>query len=244
MTQKIRIPEIIRYDNHFNDIQTFKLMEAKAQDLFFSIIAALPKIDPSMINPGEEKYCLNCKDVCHLGKIMIDKNGFDPQQLVQLIDDINIHVPYIMHISSSQSSDMTNPQNEYLDVTVTAKMQKLFFYIPDGASITKFNLNSYIRIKSKYAKALYRLLLATSNGADHGIYCAASSELGKRIGTENSDYIEKNMQKLMRDIASTGDLSAASFGKLHFDDLYCERNSPADPDKIIINYVWSPGRLK
>lgn len=244
MTQETRTPEIIRYDNHFNDIRTFDLMTAKSQDLFFAIIAAIKKIDPNMNNTGAKKYHLNCKDVCHLGKITNGKNDFDPQKLEYLISDINIHVPYIMHISSSQSSDMTNPQNEYLDVTVTAKMQKLFFYISDGASITKFNLNSYIRIKSKYAKALYRLLLATSNGADHGIYCAASSELGKRIGTENSDYIEKNMQKLMRDIASTGDLSAASFGKLHFDALYCERNSPADPDKIIINYVWSPGRLK
>ena len=243
MKQKIRTAEIIRYDNRFNDIRTFNLMTAKAQDLFFAIIAVIQKIDLGRHNFKEKKYRLRCKDVCQLGKIMNEKNDFDLQQLGHLISDINIHVPYIMHISSSQSSDMTNPQNEYLDVTVTAKMQKLFFYIPDGASITKFNLNSYIRIKSKYAKALYRLLLATSNGADHGIYCAASSELGKRIGTENSDYIEKNMQKLMRDIASTGDLSAASFGKLHFDALYCERNSPADPDKIIINYVWSPDRL-
>lgn len=244
MTEKTRTSEIIMYDNHFNGIRTFNLMDAKSQDLFFAIIAAIKKIDPNMNNTGAKKYHLNCKDVCHLGKITNGKNDCDPQKLENLISDINIHVPYIMHISSSQSSDMTNLQNEYLDVTVTAKMQKLFFYIPDGTSITKFNLNSYIRIKSKYAKALYRLLLATSNGSDHGICCQTITELAERIGTENSEHLVQNIKKIMGEIAATGDLSEATYGRLHFQNLYFEHNPPDNSDQILINYVWYPDRFQ
>lgn len=243
MKQKIRTSEIITYDNHFNGICTFNLMEAKSQDLFFAIIAAIKKIDSSMKNSREKKYRLNCRAICYTGKIMNEKNDFDPQQLVCLISDINIHVPYIMNISFSPNSDITNSENEYLDVTVTAKMQKLFFDIADDVSITKFKLESFVTLKSKYAKAIYLLLLA-DNGSDCGTYCASSIELAKKIGTENSDYIAQNITKIMRDIASTGDLSEATFGILHFDNLYCDRNSPANSNKIIINYVWSPERLK
>ena len=117
MTKKIRTPEIITYDNHFNDIHTFNLLEEKSQDLFFALIASIPKIDPCIHNPVEKKYRLRCKEVCSLGKIMNKKTGFAPQQLEQRILDINIHVPYIMYI--------TYPQNGYLDVIITAKLQKL-----------------------------------------------------------------------------------------------------------------------
>ena len=242
MKQKIRTAEIIRYDNRFNDIRTFNLMTAKAQDLFFAIIAVIQKIDLCRHNFKEKKYRLRCKEVCQLGKIMNEKNDFDLQQLGHLISDINIHVPYIMNISFSKNNDMTSSENEYLDVTVTAKMQKLFFDIADDVSITKFKLESFVTVKSKCAKAIYRLLLA-ENGSGHGTYCALSSDLANNIGTENSNYIDRNITNIMRDIASTGDLSEATLGKLHFDNLYCDRDSHSNSDKIIINYVWSPDRL-
>ena len=244
MTQKIRTPEIITYDNHFNDIRTFNLLDEKSQDLFFAIIATIQKIDSNMHNPMKEKYRLRCKDVCHLAKITNKKKDFDQQKLENLISDINTHVPYIMYISSPQRDNIIDPQKVYLDVSVTAKLQKLFFDIADDVEVTQFKLSSFVAIQSKYAKSIYRLLLEKSNGSDHGIYCAASSELAKRIGTENSDYISQNITKLMRDIASTGDFKEATFGKVHFDDLYSERDFPTNPNKIIINYMWSPERLK
>lgn len=147
MSKKIRTPEIITYDNHFNDIHTFNLLEEKSQDLFFALIASIQKIDPGIHNPVEKKYRLRCKEVCSLGKIMNKKTGFAPQQLEQMILDINIHVPYIMYI--------TYPQNGYLDVTITAKLQKLFLGIADDAEVTQFKLASFIHIQSKYAKAIY-----------------------------------------------------------------------------------------
>lgn len=243
MTKKIRTTEIIKYDNQFNAIRTFNLMEAKAQDLFFSIIAAIQKIDPNMINPGEKKYILSCKDVCHLGSIVTEKNNFNPQQLKTLISDINIHVPYLMHISLPKIS-ITDLDREHLEVCVTEKLQKLFWNISDDVEVTQFKLSSFVAMQSKYTKAIYRLLSATSNGSDHGIYCASIVNIAKRLGTENLDYIARHIPNLLRDIASTGDLQEAAFGNLHFDNLYYEHNPPTNPDQIVINYVWSPDRLK
>lgn len=236
MTQKTRTSEIITYDNHFNGIRTFNLLNEKSQDLFFAIIESIQKIDTGLHNPIEKKYRLRCKDVCSLGGIINKKTVFSSQQLEQMILDINIHVPYIMYI--------TYPQNEYIDVTVTAKLQKLFWDIAADAEVTQFKLSSFIAMQSKYAKALYRLLLATSRGSDHGICCQTITELAERIGTENSEYLVQNIKKIMEEIASTGDLSEATYGRLHFQNLYFEHNPPDNPDQILINYVWSPDRLK
>lgn len=48
----------------------------------------------------------------------------------------------------------------------------------------------------------------------------------------------------MGEIASTGDLSEATYGRLHFQNLYFEHNPPDNPDQILINYVWAPDRFQ
>lgn len=247
--RKTRSPEIIRYDNHFNEIHGFNQLTGKTQNLFFAILVEIQKQISN--RPLEDQYLLKFLDVRRMAGLTKAKNGVNHSVLNRMIEAINTKLcdliqierirkirPYT-RIPRNQSREFVwmaadmpyRSKAIYLSVLLTEKAKKLFFNIDDTGNITEFSFGSYKAMSRKYAKAIYRLLM----NHDHrirGEYNAKIEDFVHRIGANDFNYVKNDMGKILNQLKETGDFRECDYSLRTYEN----ENGEIKTERILFKY--------
>lgn len=238
---------MVRYDSQFDKISKFNQLNGKTQNLFFSIMTEISRQRRNSNLHG--KYLLKFLDVRRLAGLTTARGSASQEVLNQMLNDINIKLCEFIHITQIrkrkiyldspqvltlpanfvwvQDDTANNFKEVYLDITITQKVENLFFILDASRHITQFPLNSYVSISKKFAKAIYRQLLNPAH-ADVGEYRTTVERFMTDIGTNNIGYVKKILPEILRQLRKTGD----------FASIYCHTCSDKNQNSEIILFRY------
>ena len=239
---------MVRYDSQFDRISKFNHLNGKTQNLFLGIIAEISRQRRNGNLQG--KYLLKFLDVRRLAGLTTAKGSASQEVLNQMLNAINIKLCEFIHITQIrrrkiylnyqkinlplpanfvwvQDDTVNNFKEVYLDITITPKAEKLFFTLDESRSMTQFQLNHYVSISKKFAKAIYRQLLDPMH-ADGGEYRTTVESFMTDIGTNNIGYVKKILPEILGQLRKTGD----------FASIYCHIYSDEKQNSEIIRFRY------
>lgn len=208
---------IVKYDRRFSS--------------YFSSIFALSKVESDLLNAvlsilRERK---TVRTVILADEIIdrtkyLERNSriFTKEKLIEHINNMTNHVGgifYCLHDDNSKFSERKlllfdsfglDPKTGDFEITLGQSFSQYFFNIEKNRPFTRYYLDNYCNLKSKYTKALYRLFL------DHfGGFTIKLSELFALLEIENAatkrSFISR-MPVFLHEIEQTGDFD----GKIEY----------------------------
>lgn len=152
---------IVKYDRRFCEFRGFNSLSKVDQDLFYSLLSILRERKEVNTVVASKDLMMRSK---YLGK---NQRYFSKAKLYNAIDQMVQDVlPCSMLIKNGETKEYLNIFERFnlnektleLTVSLAPTFSNLFFNITE-MKFTRFYLDNFLGLKSKYSKSLYRLLL-------------------------------------------------------------------------------------
>lgn len=257
---------VIKYDNQFNEQKNFNKLTGKEQDLFFAIILCLVYqnrsnngqilqilIEPERVKKmaglnNRTKHYTNTTIKAMLNKLSTIANGitftltsYEKDEYNQIINDEKGNpIPFtnVESIFDKFAYSETNHDAPYVLVRLKKDAAHYFFNITEG--FTQFFYENYIKISSRYGKAIYRELLNGSN-ALKGEWDIDVEELADWLNiTKRNTFkrFRKNLKKYIAEILRTDD-----FKEINVEYIYATKRGKKSLTRIKFKYRLNPKRM-
>lgn len=257
---------IIKYDNQFNEQKSFNKLTGKEQDLFFAIILCLvyqnrnndSPILQILIKPDRVKKMagLNNRSKHYNDiaiKAMLDQlstvaNGitfkltnYEKDENNEIIkDEQGNPIPFTNResIFAKFAYSEIKDKDPYVLVRLKKEAAHYFFNITEG--FTQFFYENYIKISSRYGKAIYRELLNGSN-ALKGEWDVDVEELADWLNiTKRNTFkrFRKNLKNYIAEILKTDD-----FKQISIEYIYATKKGRKALTRIKFKYQLNPKRM-
>lgn len=154
---------IIKYDNNFN-LSNLNTLEKIEQDLFMTICSQFTQKRTQSIK-------LSLSDLKSKAKLMDRK--YTDSKFIEFVKSVNEKILKIIFSAKNEKEliqmplfkrFVTNFNENYLEVSLNDCFEHYLYDIPDQIGFSRFELEMFLNLKTKYAKTLFRFLLQNFTG--------------------------------------------------------------------------------
>lgn len=202
------MPNLVKYDNDFILTSRFNQLSSVQQDIFFSAVSFLCR--------NKATHVVIPASVIKERANLMDKNYTRDAYYALLhdLEDIILQTIFFAHFNGEEwkgslfNTFAINDKTGDFKMFLNPNAAHYFFQIPGPFS--RFELQAFMRLNSKYAKNLFRVLLAKYNG----IWNPDSEELIATFGLKSKKQIPTllhRMDKYIEEIKNTGYFTDITF---------------------------------
>ncbi len=217
--------EIVKYNNYLNGL-SFKKFKAVELDLLMVLCNMLK-------NNGTNNIILNFAelkrlsgDTKHSNKEYIDSLKSMNRKLMNIICEIEIDGKFVMFALFPVFE--IDPEKETLTVCVNERFKFILNEITKN--FTRFELNEFVHLDSRYSKNIYRLL---KQYRTTGRYETSIQDFREKADCPESYSSKYVMDKVIK--PSLKELEAGNY----FQDLKCEPQYASKRGRPVIGYIFT-----
>lgn len=220
--------EVVKYDNKFN-LTNLNALEQIEMDVFFACISQFTKRKELAIDiPFDE-----LRKLAFLSDKKYDQ-GKSRKKFKSLAQKV-INMQFWIEDEESFTAMplfvkfKANFVKENMNIEMNPKFARYFFDIPEKIGFTRFELEPFIFLRSKYSKTLFRYLLQNFTGK----WTVDFKEFRELIGfpdSYNNSVIKLAINRSIPELVETG-----YFSHIEYDLTYAKRQGRPIKD-IVFNY--------
>lgn len=235
----IKPKPLVKYDRRFCQFSGVNSLSKLDQDLFFSVLSI-------MRERKEINTVISAKDLIARSEYLQNHHGgnYTTTALVSAIKKMAINVSKCTFIiDSPQAVDVINLFDRFrvdkdtgdLTIVLAPTFSHIFFNIE--STFTRFYLQQFLNLKSKYSKALYRLLLD-----HHRTFTISMGDLFSIFRIKNPNTQRQFLNRMptyLKELEATGDFK----GDIRAEKISTKDSNNKKTKSITFNFAENSNRV-